>query len=171
MNGGASGPAGWRTFRAGLAQARGEAVHVRGVRTAVRYLAWLGRRLRWLARRGAYREPALPAPRRAAESRPAAGATGTPVGPTARDGALPRSPCAFDPRSDNPVGWTANVERRVLALGPWGRLPVVGVEARDALRHAHHVVDASAACGDVPARARALVRLAARGGTGTPPRS
>ena len=77
----------------------------------------------------------------------------------------------LDPRVDNPVGWTPNVEDRVLALGSTAMLPP-GARARrgvalgkdaGALGHAHHVEDIGAFHADTTARAGALVRLAARG--------
>ena len=77
---------------------------------------------------------------------------------------------AFDPARVNPVGWTANVEERVLALGPPPLLPAgasaargVTPAARGALRHAHHVEDTAAFHPDAASRAGAVVRLAGMG--------
>ena len=139
--------------RAGAAQAREEAVHVRGPRTAARYLHWFGGRVRWALGGGV--GAGVPA---------ASPAWAPPLArPTADD--EPR-----DVRLDNPVGWTANVERRVLALGPLYRLPagaqarrVVGLDERVRLAHAHHLEDIAAFHRGVLARARTLARLAARG--------
>ena len=171
-----------RGVRAGFAQARAEAAHVRGLRTTLRYLAWLGRRAKWAL--SGSRESAATAA--AAECRPAPvagpvlGATVCPPAFEARghnaravlSGCAPRLRVpALDPRVDNPVGWTANVEHRVLALGsaallPPGALARRGVAVdRDAgaLGHAHHVEDIGAFHLNTPARAVALARLAARG--------
>ena len=136
--------------RAGAAQAREEAVHVRGPRTAACYLHWLGGRVRWAA--GGRVGAGVPAASPNRVVRPTGGC-GT-----------------FDVRLDNPVGWTANVERRVLALGPLCRLPagalarrIVGLDERVRLAHAHHVEDVAAFHAGPAARTRTLARLAARG--------
>ena len=167
-------------LRAGLVQLRAEARHVRGPRTAARWLAWLGRRVRWTLLRGRYRESVAfetpgPAPGAVQAARPARSAD-------VRPGARPEPRCgrparagrptvgAVDPRRHNPVGWTANVENRVLALGP-PRLLSAGARARravaaddaDALRHAHHVEDVAAFHAGTAERADTLARLAARG--------
>ena len=152
---------------AGAAQARAEAAHIRGPRTGARWLAWLGRRLRWTLWRGAHggRDPV--------PSGAGAGSGGTPAARLSGARAFAGSEaatCGFDPRFCNPVGWTANVESRVLALGPLAMLPP-GARARgearledsDALMHAHHVEDVAAFHAGPPERAAALVRLAACG--------
>ena len=162
-------------LRAGLAQLRSEAAHVRGARTAARWLAWAARRLRWALLRRGYAESAAAAPyatarggigdRREPRRAPAGGARQRPRAADVARGVRP-----FDPRVDNPVGWTANVERRVLAVGPRAR-PPRGAPARraaclgdrDALRHAHHVEDAAGLHADAEVRAGTLARLAARG--------
>ena len=79
---------------------------------------------------------------------------------------------AFEPAGYNPVGWVANVENRVVALGPRRLLPP-GVRARGAAqpvaraprRHLHHFEDVAAFHAGPVERAGVLVRLAA---TGTP---
>ena len=79
---------------------------------------------------------------------------------------------AFDPARYNPVGWVANVENRVVALGPRRLLPP-GIRARGAtqpvarapLRHVHHFEDVAAFHAGPEERAGVLARLAA---TGTP---
>ena len=77
---------------------------------------------------------------------------------------------AVNPRRYNPVGWTANVERRVLALGPAVLLPAgtrcrrtVAVDDRDALRRGHHLVDVASLHANARERALALARVAACG--------
>ncbi len=126
---------------------------MRGPRTAARYLHWLGGRVRWAAGGGVGGGVPAAAPHRA----PA------PARPTADDEPL-------DVRVDNPVGWTANVDRRVLALGPLYRLPagalasrVVGCDEWVPLGHAHHVEDVAEFHPGPAARATRLARLAARG--------
>ena len=172
-----------RGLRAGFAQLRAEAAHVRGMRTAARYLGWLGRRVRWAL--SGSRESGAAAG--AAGSRPAtvvrgdaavlvADAAAHAAG-SVRPAAVP-SECAprlrvpaLDPRVDNPVGWTGNVEDRVLALGSTALLPpgararrgVAFGKAAGALGHAHHVEDVGAFHADTRARAGTLARLAARG--------
>ena len=139
--------------RAGTAQARTEAVHVRGPRTAARYVGWLGGRVRWALGGGV------------GAAVPAASAVEMPVvAPYCCDFGLP------DPRFDNPVGWTANVGRQVLALGPLERLPagalarrVVGLEAWVRLAHAHHVEDVAGFHASLEARTKTLARIAMRG--------
>ena len=81
---------------------------------------------------------------------------------------------AFEPARVNPVGWTANVEDRVFALGPPALLPAGARAARgvtsgavDALRHAHHVEDTASFHADASSRAGVVARLA---GMGTPVR-
>ena len=167
-------------LRAGLVQLRAEARHVRGPRTAARWLGWLGRRVRWTLLRGRYRESVAfetpgPTPGAVQAGRPARSAG-------VRPGARPEPRCgrparagrptvgAVDPRRHNPVGWTANVENRVLALGPPRLLPAgararraVAADDADALRHAHHVEDVAAFHAGTAERAGALARLAARG--------
>ena len=150
--------AGLARVRAGVEQLGGEARHVRGPATAARWLAWAGRRFLWAWRRRRHPEGLAAPTARVPRRRPApARAAVPPVGP-------------FDARIDNPVGWTANVERRVLALGPRAGLPPrtrarcgFGLGDRDALAHAHHVVDVAAFHADASARAGSLARLAARG--------
>ena len=124
---------------AGIARALAEASYVRGARTAARWLVWLVRRVRWTLLRRRYREPAsvaTPNPARAVV-RPVRPARSVGVHP----GRRPEPQCgrleppdrptvgAVDPRTHNPVGWTANVENRVLALGPPVLLPA-GARAR-----------------------------------------
>ena len=160
---------------AGLGQALAEARHVRGRRTAVRYCAWLGRRCRWMVLRVLGREGMgavemapvpSPSPRRAprTHARPRIGVPANPPG-RVRDGDAP-----VDPRRHNPVGWTANVEPRVAALGPPALLPrgalagrTVAADDRTALRRTHHLEDIAAYHADAAARARTLVRIAACG--------
>ena len=151
----------WRGARAGAAQARAEAAHVRGVRTALRYAAWLGRRLRWFLRRG-------PGPWPDA----AVGARVLPRRRPSRPVRPPRKSCRpwVDARVDNPVGWTANVGNRVLALGPPALLPpgararrTVDPNDRAALRRAHHVEDVATFHAGPAERALALARIAAGG--------
>ena len=160
---------GFRSAARGMAaaarQACAEAAHVRGPRTAARWLAWLGRRLRWALLRSRHQDHALP-PRGAG----AALRCVRPLGARRQPSASPAAGPGFDPRRHNPVGWTGNVERRVLALGPPRLLPP-GARARracrsmGALRHAHHVEDVAAFHADAAARAALLARTAA---TGTP---
>ena len=138
---------------AGAAQAREEALHVRGPRTAAGYLHWLGGRVRWALGRGV------------GAGVPAASPTNVPAAVWRfGDCGVP------DVRLDNPVGWTANVERRVLALGPLDRLPAgalarraVGCGERVRLGHGHHVEDVAAFHAGPEARAGTLARLAMRG--------
>ena len=139
--------------RAGIAQALAEGAHVRGPRTAARYVGWLGGRMRWAFAGGV------------GAGVQAASAVDMPaVTPYCYDFGLP------DPRLDNPVGWTANVERRVLALGPLDRLPAgalasraVGPDDRIPLAHAHHVEDVAAFHTGLQARTETLARIAMRG--------
>ena len=165
-----------RAWRASLAQLLAEAADVRGRRTAARYLAWAGRRLRQaMVRRGA--------PDAAAPEAAGPGSAGRRVCPSAAawcedpGRAAPRparrgglAAPAFDPCVDNPVGWTANVEDRVFALGEPARLPagararrIACAEDRAALRLVHHVEDVAAFHPDTASRAATLVRLTARG--------
>ena len=155
--------------RAAWIQFRDEAAHVRGWRTAARFCAWWARRCRWLLVRRRWATPlahgvgsARAAARRAGGQMPRPTARGGP-----RQGLGAAAP-GFDPRRCNPVGWTANVERRVIALGCPDRLPrgarrAVDAEDAAALRHAHHVADTAACHVDAAARAATLARLAARG--------
>ncbi len=77
---------------------------------------------------------------------------------------------AFDPRTDNPIGWWPVERGGVAALGPLDRLPpgcradrVVRRADRAALRRARHLEDAAAFHADPATRAGDLVRLAATG--------
>ncbi len=77
---------------------------------------------------------------------------------------------AFDPRTDNPIGWRREVGNEVGALGPLDRLPpdcradrVVNRHDRAALAEIRRLEDVAAFHGDAATRAGELVRLAAAG--------
>ena len=77
---------------------------------------------------------------------------------------------AFDPASDNPMGWERDVSHVVGSLGARHLLPsgfkahrVVEHNDMGAVRRCHHLLDVAAFHGDEIGRAGALVRLAATG--------
>ena len=77
---------------------------------------------------------------------------------------------AFDPRTDNPIGWRRDAGNEVGALGPLDRLPpgcgadrVVRRDDREALGGIRHLEDVAAFHADAVTRAGSLVRLAATG--------
>ncbi len=77
---------------------------------------------------------------------------------------------AFDPRTDNPIGWRRDAGNEVGALGLLDRLPpgcgadrVVLRDDREALRRIRHLEDVAAFHADTVTRAGDLVRLAATG--------
>ena len=77
---------------------------------------------------------------------------------------------AFDPRTDNPIGWQRDAGNEVGALGPLDRLPpgcgadrVVLRDDREALGRIRHLEDVAAFHADAVTRAGVLVRLAATG--------
>ena len=77
---------------------------------------------------------------------------------------------AFDPRTDNPIGWRRDAGNEVGALGPLDRLPpgcgadrVVLRDDREALGRIRHLEDVAAFHADAVTRAGVLVRLAATG--------
>ncbi len=77
---------------------------------------------------------------------------------------------AFDPRTDNPIGWWPVERGGVAALGPLDRLPpgcradrVVRRDDRATLRRVRHLEDVAAFHADPATRAGELVRLAATG--------
>ena len=102
-----------------------------------------------------------------------AAAAGVPVAvilPGGGDAPGPLAVPAFDPGCWNPVGWTANVEDRVGALGPVALLGPDAAADRwiapgepGPLRRLHHVEDTAAFHADAVSRAGVLVRLAAAG--------
>ena len=102
-----------------------------------------------------------------------AAAAGVPVAvilPGDGDAPGPLAVPAFDPGRWNPVGWTANVEDRVGALGPVALLGPDATADRTVLpgepaplRRLHHVEDTAAFHADAVSRAGVLVRLAAAG--------
>lgn len=148
-------------LRSGLAQACAEAAHVRGPRSAARWAAWLGRRVGAMLR-----------VRRLGAARRQRRTLGLPPPARAGPGAWRAQDCraGFDPRRCNPVGWTANVERRAVALGPPRLLPTdaqarrrVSANALAVLRHAHHVEDVAAFHAGPGERAATLARIAALG--------
>lgn len=76
---------------------------------------------------------------------------------------------AFDPRTDNPTGWSRRPRGGARALGPPGRLPArfrvrrMSRSAPRALRRVHHLEDVAAFHADVFKRAGEIARLAANG--------
>ena len=99
------------------------------------------------------------------------GASDLEVPVVALDESPPRlSVPAFDPETNNPVGWVRDADAGVAALGPLHLLPP-GVEAervavpgeREVLGRVHHVEDVAAFHADVRRRTGTLAALAGRG--------